>query len=62
MPKGEKLIGQRIRTTPPPFFEFFLIVQIGSIAFAKTLLKAKMRKTSYVKWENLFRGSQRKNI
>jgi hypothetical protein len=44
MPKGEKLIGQRIRTTPPPFFEIFLIFQIGSIAFAKTLLKAKRRK------------------
>jgi hypothetical protein len=54
MPKGEKLIDQSKRTAPPPYFENFLIFQNGNIAFAKTLLKAKRRKTIYIKRENLF--------
>jgi hypothetical protein len=56
MPKGEKLIDQSKRTAPPPYFENFLIFQNGNIAFAKTLLKAKRRKTIYIKRENLFSG------
>jgi hypothetical protein len=53
MPKGEKLLGQSKRTSPPPCFIF----QIGTITFAKTLLTTKSRKTIYAKGENFFRGN-----
>jgi hypothetical protein len=43
MPKGKKLIGQRKRTAPSPFFLKTFFFQIGTIAFAKTLLIAKGR-------------------
>jgi hypothetical protein len=45
MPKGEELIGQSKRTAPPPYFlkNFF---QIGTIAFAKTILTTKGRTLS----------------
>jgi hypothetical protein len=48
MPKGEKLIGQSKRTedrSTTLFSENFLF-QIGTIAFAKTLLIAKGRTLS----------------
>jgi hypothetical protein len=51
--KGEKLIGKSRRTAPLLFFVF----QIGVVAFAKTLLIAKMRKTTYAKGENVFKGA-----
>jgi hypothetical protein len=38
MPKGEKLIGQSKRTSPPPCFLKLFVFQIGTIAFAKTIL------------------------
>jgi hypothetical protein len=38
MPKGEKLIGQSKRTSPPPYFLKLSVFQIGTIAFAKTIL------------------------
>jgi hypothetical protein len=53
MLKGEKLLGQSKRTSPPPCFIF----QIGTIVFAKTLLRAKSRKTIYAIGENFFRGN-----
>jgi hypothetical protein len=43
MPKGEKLIGQSKRTAPPPYFLKTFFSQIGTVAFAKTLLTAKGR-------------------
>jgi hypothetical protein len=55
VPKVEKLIDKSKRTTPQPCFGNFLIFQISIIAFVKTLLTAKRRKTIYVKGENLFR-------
>ena len=41
----------------PPYFCKLFIFQIGTMAFVKTFLTAKRRKTSYAKGENLFRGS-----
>jgi hypothetical protein len=55
--KGEKLIGQRKMTAPPPCFLKKISFQIRTIAFAKTLLTAKGRT---FQGELLF--SQRKSI
>jgi hypothetical protein len=50
--KEGEIKGQSKRTTPPLF-----IFQIGTIAFAKTLLTTKRRETIYAKGENIFRRS-----
>jgi hypothetical protein len=57
MPMEEKVLGQSKRTAPPPCSLKKIIFQIGTIAFAKTLLIAKRRKLFYTNGENFFRGS-----
>jgi hypothetical protein len=42
--KGEKVLGQSKRTTPPPCIEK-IIFQIGTIAFIKNFLTTKRSKT-----------------
>jgi hypothetical protein len=63
--KGEKLLGQSKRTTPPHFFKTFNL-PTWYISLVKTLLTAKRSKTVYAKREEFIQGAiyyvQRKSI